>query len=307
MSYRYTYTVFTPTYNRAHTLPEVYNGLKKQTFRDFEWIIVDDGSTDGTDKLVEKWQAEADFPIRYFWQENGGKHRARKRGVAEAQGEFFFTWDSDDECVPQALEQMKAHWDAISEEQKPFFAGVAGLCAHKDGTIVGSRFPHNVLESDMFEIREHYRVTGDKCGFQRTDVMREFPFPEFEGERFITESVVWYRIARKYKTLFFNEILRICDYRPDGLSAAWLRHIVESPRGRVLFFNEYMEMPARLMNLFKAGVNYVRYSLHAGKGLRTLVKEATRPLFVVLGIPMGIILYLKDRKAYKKEYGKASS
>lgn len=299
-SYPFKFTVFTPTYNRAGTLPDVYESLKRQIYRDFEWLIVDDGSTDGTGELVQKWQREAAFPIRYFWQKNGGKHRARMRGVAEARGEFFFTWDSDDVCVPEALERMKSQWDSIPDDGKCLFAGVTGLCSREDGTVVGAPFPQDVLDSDMFEIRERYGVTGEKCGFQRTDVMREFPFPEFEGERFITEAVVWHRIARKYKTRFFNEILRIYEYKPDGLTAAGVRHIVESPQGKVLYFNEYMDMPACLSQKVKAGVNYVRCSLHAGTGILTLVRDASHPLFSCIGFPMGVLFYFRDRAAYKK-------
>jgi glycosyltransferase involved in cell wall biosynthesis len=304
MAFRYTFTVFTPTLNRAHTLSRVYESLKSQTFQDFEWLIVDDGSSDGTGELVEEWQQQAAFPIRYIWQENGGKHRARNRGVREARGEFFFTWDSDDESIPDALERMKACWDDIPAEKHPFFAGVTGLCVMKDsGAVVGSRFPRDIFDSDMFAIREKYRITGEKCGFQRTEVMREFPFPEIAGERFITESVVWYRIARKYKTRFFNQILRIYDQQPNGLSAAGIRHLVESPRGKLMSFREYLMMPARLLPKLKAGVNYIRCGLHAGESIMLLVSSSPQKLLTSLGIPFGCLLYLRDRKAYRRQFG----
>ena len=197
LKYLHAFTVFTPTYNRAHTLPKVYESLRAQTFKDFEWIIVDDGSGDNTGELVAHWRMTSDFPIRYFWQENRGKHRARNRAVAEASGQLFFTLDSDDTIVPNALELMKTQWDAIPDDDKPNFAGVTGLCVRADGSLVGSRFPQHVFDSDMASIRDIHRVEGEKCGLQRTDVMREFPFPEFHGEKFITESVVWYRVAQK--------------------------------------------------------------------------------------------------------------
>jgi len=305
MTYQYTFTVFTPTFNRVHTLHRVYEGLREQTFRDFEWLIIDDGSFDGTGELVDTWMRQANFPIRYFWQENGGKHRARNFAILKARGRFIFTWDSDDECVPNALERMKFHWDNIPEEKQPFFAGVAGLCVDKEsGAIIGTRFPHDVFDSDMFTIREKYRVRGDKCGFQRTDVMREFPFPEIVGETFITEAVVWYPIARKYKTRFFNEVLRICEYRADGLSAAGVRHLVESPQGKLLFFREYLLMPTRFLSKLKILLNYVRCGLHAGETLTSLIGNSSQKLLTVLSVPFAYLLFKRDRKVYRRQYGK---
>src|ERR1700687_2026026 len=113
MGYRYTFTVFTPTYNRAGTLPRVYESLRLQTFRDFEWLVVDDGSKDNTEELIKEWQAKAEFPIRYIRPQNQGKPAATNRATQEAQGEFIATVDSDDACVPESLERLKYHWDAI--------------------------------------------------------------------------------------------------------------------------------------------------------------------------------------------------
>ena len=302
MPYLYTYTIFTPTYNRAYCLTDVYESLRLQTFKDFEWLIVDDGSTDNTKKLVYQWIKENKFPIKYYYQSNKGKHRARNFAVKQAQGKFFFTWDSDDICVPRALEEMKFQWDSIPEREKSSYAGVAGLCSTSDGNIIGSKFPYDSMDSDMFLIRTRYNVDGDKCGFQRTDVMLEFPFPEFEGEKFIPESIVWNRIARKYKTRFFNVVLRICRPRQDGLSAAGIRLIIENPHGKALFFNEYMAMPTTPFIKLKAGINYVRCSLHTGQGLSSLIKKASIFNLAILGLPLGIILYYKDRATYEKQY-----
>lgn len=300
MKETYKFTVFTPTYNRAATLPKVYESLKAQTFRDFEWLVVDDGSTDETPALMREWKAHADFPIRYYSQENGGKHRARNRAVKLARGEFFFTWDSDDICVPSGLARMKAQWDNIPQEERVQFAGVTGLCAYSDGSIVGSRFPQDRLDSNMFDIRETHHVDGDKCGFQRTDVMRTYPFPEFEGETFITEAVVWFRISRQYKTRFFNEVIRIVDYRSDGLSAAGIRQVVENPNGKALYFSEYMAMDVFFPRKLKAAANHVRCSLHSGKGFSDLIKESPRPILSIVASPLGLFLYRKDIREYRQ-------
>src|SRR5579872_2682653 len=145
MNFAYLFTVFTPTYNRASTLPRVYESLKAQTFRGFEWLIVDDGSTDSTREIVEKWQAE--FPIRYIYQRNQGKPAAYNRAVAEARGELFLFIDSDDACLPEALERLKYHWDGIPAGERGKFSAVTALCKDQHDCLCGEKFPCDVLDS----------------------------------------------------------------------------------------------------------------------------------------------------------------
>jgi glycosyltransferase involved in cell wall biosynthesis len=205
---RYLFTVFTATYNRRYTLHRVYDSLKSQTYRDFEWLIIDDGSTENIWELVEQWQKENLFPIRYFYKENGGKHTAFNRGVKEAKGQLFLNLDSDDGCIPEALERFKYHWDGIPAEQKEQFSAVTCLCQDQHGKLVGKGFPFDVTDSNSLEIYYRYKVTGEKWGFHRTEVLREFPFPEDIKKTYIPETLVWNKIARKYKTRYVNEALR---------------------------------------------------------------------------------------------------
>ncbi|MGA3031396.1 MAG: glycosyltransferase family 2 protein [Candidatus Limnocylindrales bacterium] len=210
---KYSFTVFTPTYNRAATLARVYESLQRQTLRDFEWLILDDGSEDGTAELVERWRAASSFPIRYVWQRNQGKHVAFNRGVGLARGELFLTIDSDDECVPVALERLMYHWNEIPSASRSCFAAVTGLCMDQNGRIIGDRFPRDVLDSNSIELVYRYKVRGDKWGFTRTDILRDFPFPA-DGTKFIPESVVWDEIATKYSTRYVNEVMLIAWIRP---------------------------------------------------------------------------------------------
>ena len=205
----YTFTVFTPTYNRAATLARVYQSLQRQTFRDFEWVIVDDGSEDETAELVEHWRSECSFPIRYVWQPNQGKHVAFNRGVELARGELFLTHDSDDGCVPGALERLKFHWDEIPAASRNAFASVTGLCVDQDGRLVGDRFPADVFDATPSELTYRHKVRGEKWGFTRTDVLKEFPFPVDGQTKFVPESLVWDEVATRYRTRYVNEVLRI--------------------------------------------------------------------------------------------------
>jgi glycosyltransferase involved in cell wall biosynthesis len=193
--YVYVFTVFTPTQNRARTLPRVYESLSAQTFRDFEWLVVDDGSTDETQSLVEQWREEAALSIRYVYQEHQGKHVAFNRAARESRGELFLNLDSDDRCVPHALERLKHHWDSIPDDRRAAFSSVTVHCMDPQGKLIGDMFPRDVTDSDPLEIRYRFHVRGEKWGFQRTDVMRQYPFPEMPAGSYVAEDIVWSRIG----------------------------------------------------------------------------------------------------------------
>lgn len=203
------FTVFTPTYNRAKTLHRVYESLQQQTFRDFEWLIVDDGSVDDTKAVVEAWRKVAAFPIRYVWQKNSHKKTAFNHGVRLSHGEFFLPADSDDAFPPNALERFAHHWFAIQGNERDHFAGVCGLCQDEQGNVVGDPFPGDWgVDSDSLEMRFRFGVRGEKWGFCRTDILRAYPFPDYLPGH-VPEGVVWSAIAAHFKARFINEVVRI--------------------------------------------------------------------------------------------------
>ena len=287
------FTVLTATFNRASTLPRVYESLRDQTFRDFEWLIVDDGSTDETSSLVAGWQRESNFPIRYIWQENAGKPSAINRGALLANGELLLILDSDDACVPTALERFKYHWGSIPKQIRPQFVGVTALVQRPDGSLVGTSFPSNPFDSTPLEIRRHVR--GEKWGFLRTSVMREFPFPVFDGERYIPESIVWNRMARSYRTRYVNEVLRIYYESENGMSAPLAR--IRSPRGAIQVNRELLAERQRLPRslVLRACANRVRFGLHAGEKLREHRKDMPSLTHWIGALPTGFMLYTRDQ------------
>lgn len=301
----YRFTVFTPTYNRAHTLPRVYDCLKRQTFCDFEWLIVDDGSTDNTRELVAGWQRENLFPIRYFWQENAHKKVAFNRGVQEAEGEFFLPLDSDDEALPDALEILNRHWCNIPAAERDGFSAVTGLCMDRHGSIVGSRFPMDVFDSDSLAIYYRYRVKGDKCGFQRTDVLRWFPFPQ-DVQGHVPEGVVWSAIASRYKTRFINDVLLICYTEADSITqtGSAATGAEKHSEGHALWAREVLCHEWRWFRynptwFLKMAANYTRFHLHLHVGqsgkhwpLRGFVPH----LLVTLMWPVGVLCYGLDKR-----------
>lgn len=275
--------------------------MSAQTFTDFEWLIVDDGSTDGTAALVRRWQSEASFSIRYLCQANAGKHVAFNRGVRNARGRLFLTLDSDDACAPNSLERLLYWWESIPEDERSGFSAVTTLCQDQHGRILGRKFPRSPLDSTSVELRMRYRVKGEKWGFQRTDVLRDHPFPEPEGVKFVPESTVWRAIDRRYRTRFVNEVLRTYWVPEDGretlstVTEATLEGHVQMHRATL---NENMEwLFVNPMAFVRAAAHMSRFSLQQGMPPRSIVTLVRPPLaraLVVATFPLGVALRVRD-------------
>lgn len=216
-------TVFTPAYNRAYRLPVLYRSLLRQTDFRFEWIVVDDGSQDNTGELVDSWIREKPpFPVRYFRQENSGKHAAVNCGTANARSDWFFIVDSDDYLTEDAVARIHA-WIATVDRED--IAGVSGTKCHENRKLIGACGirPGQYLDAKNNE-RKKYRLQGDKAEVYRTQILRQYPFPVFPGETFLPEGAVWDAIALAgYKIRWFPHPITVCAYLEDGLSAQ-LRH-----------------------------------------------------------------------------------
>jgi glycosyltransferase involved in cell wall biosynthesis len=319
-TYQYVFTVFTATYNRAHTLHRVYDSLKAQTYRDFEWIIIDDGSTDDTHTLVQQWQQERLFPIHYFYKENAGPMVALNRAVKEANGELFVKLDSDDSCIPEALERFNYHWNAIPADQKKDFAGVISLSKDEHGSIVGNKFPSDILDSNLIEVRYRFKVSGENWWVYRTDVLQKFPLQEISGEICVPELPTWLEIAKKYKARFINECLR--TYDTSGLDKITKSDIFFGIRYRVpkksclghLILNQYVLNT--IINYFQyapenfliSSIHYIRFSFHCKISIITQVKSLTTLLgkfLWVITFPLGYLVYCRDifiMNAIKNEF-----
>lgn len=234
-------TIFTPTYNRAYRLPDLYQSLQRQTDNSFEWLVVDDGSTDNTSELFEQWQVEEhSFQIRYFKQPNGGKHRAINRGVKEAKGEYFFIVDSDDSLTSDAVEQIVR---LVPEANaNPEICGMCFRCKNiKTNKIIGIPFPNDGMLASSLEWVYKYKIDGDKSEVINTKILRKYPLPEFEGENFVPEALIWNRIADSYRMICKNKGIYLCEYLPDGLSMGFNRNLKRNPRGFGLFYRETMK------------------------------------------------------------------
>ena len=239
MEFSYPVTVFTPTYNRAYILGDLYHSLQRQTCMDYEWLIVDDGSADDTKALVASWQGEENpFPIRYVYQENGGKCRAINRGLKEADGRLFFTVDSDDYLTDDAIEKV-IRWDGELPADG-HFCGYAGNMGTALGVTKNRLFPGDYLDGTA--LNRYDRVDGERAFVFYTEIHRKYLYPEFPREKFLTEAVTWDLMAHDgYKMRFYNDIIRIWEYKDDGLTQAGYRVFLENPQGTGLFFRQKAE------------------------------------------------------------------
>lgn len=289
------FTVFTPTFNRAHTLARPYESLCAQQFCDFEWLIVDDGSSDETPALVAGWIRAGRLNIRYLRQENGGKHRAFNRGVREAQGELFVPLDSDDWCTPDALTQFDSSWASIPAERRDAFSGIGCLCRDEAGKLVGEPFPASPFDASLLELLRTKKLVGEKWGCHRTELLRAQPFPEFPGEKFLPEALVWNRLAQTHLMRFINEPLRIYADSGDGLTASILNIRLASPRGTRLYYLEAARLPLGFKARCLAWLNYGRFAAHARMSLKACRKEGAGPWSTPLWLA-GRLLAWRDRR-----------
>ncbi len=295
------FTVFTPAYNRRHTLHRAYQSLRVQTCRDFEWLIVDDGSEDGTEALVRQWQSEGSVPLRYIRRPHRGAHHAHQTCLAEARGELIIKLDSDDGCVPEALENLLRHWHAIPAAERPAYAGVTALCQDERGQLVGTPFPQSPLDCTAAELEYVHKTRGEKWGCVRADVLRRYPYPEDVPGHFIPESYLWSQISRCYKTRHVNEVLRV--YWTDAPS---LVHGHPDPRrnaaGHRLMFqmvlnNEARWFPRAPLRLLRAAAQYARFAALSGHGLAAQwsgLSDTGARLLWLAALPAAAILLLRD-------------
>ena len=285
------FTVFTPTFNRKELLEKLYESLQKQTFKDFEWLIVDDGSTDGTKEKVEEFLSEKKLEIKYYFKENGGKQRAYNFATEKANGELFICLDSDDEYVENGLEIILKYWKKY--EKNSDIAGMGYLSTYPNREIIGSSFPEKEMISTQFEIYNKYGVKGDKGLMFRTEIIKKYKFPVFEDEKFITEAVVYNRICEKYKMVYVNEKIEIKEYQEDGLTAKYNNLLLRNPKGQALYHNEINSQKLTFKQKILNNAVYYKFCKVAGYKFGKIFKESKNKLFLIFAIPIGEFMWKK--------------
>lgn len=286
-------TIITPTYNRAVLLERLYGSLKEQSFTDFEWIIVDDGSTDNTKQVVEEFVANNTFCVRYLYKRNGGKHTALNVGIKNALGKYIFIADSDDLLLPNCLSTL--YEKAALTELNPDLGGMAGINCTIEGKRIGSGLPQATIECSPIDIRYKYRVTGDLSEVFKTSVLQEFPFPEIPGEKFCPEVLVWNRIGQKYKLLYFNQEIYVRDYQQGGLTEKITKIRMKSPIASTTCYAEMVSLKLPFKEKVKAATNYWRFRFCC-KEKKNVAKIGCQWKCVC---PLGWLMHMKDIRSVK--------
>ncbi|WJH32315.1 glycosyltransferase family 2 protein [Paenibacillus sp. CC-CFT747] len=282
-----TLTVFTPTYNRAYTLPLCYESLKRQTSRDFVWLIIDDGSTDGTEELVKEWMAEGIVPIRYHYQANQGMHGAHNTAYELVDTELNVCIDSDDYLSDYAVERIVTFWREHGSDR---YAGLVGLDATPEGQIIGTQMPPHLKESTLSGLYGLHKVKGDKKLVYRSELTRRYPpYPLFPGEKYCPLSYKYLLIDQDYPLLVMNEVLCHVEYLTDGSSLNMLRQYKRNPRGFLFFRQAAMRYAPTYKEKFRESVHYVSSSLMTRN--YKFLQESPCRWTTLLALPLGLALY----------------
>jgi len=287
------FTIFTPTFNRKELLEKLYKSLQKQTYKDFEWLIVDDGSADGTKEKVEEFLSEKKLDIKYYFKENGGKQRAYNFATDKANGELFICLDSDDEYVENGLETILKYWKKYEKNNN--IAGMGYLSTYPNREVIGSSFPEKEMVSTQFDIYNKYGVKGDKGLMFRTKIIKKYKFPVFDDEKFITEAVVYNRICEKYKMAYVNEKIEIKEYQEDGLTAKYNNLLLRNPKGQALYHNEINSQKLSFKQKVLNNAVYYKFCRAAGYKFGKIFKENKNKLFLIFALGIGEYMWQKEK------------
>ena len=278
-------TIFTPAYNRAHTIHRTYNSLLKQDCKDFVWLIVDDGSTDNTAELVRGWQKNDNgFEIRYIYKENGGMHTAHNTAYENIDTELNVCIDSDDCLAENAVKKIIDKWNQVKNQG---FAGIIGLDADFDGNIIGKGFPSDLQETTLMGYYAN-GGSGDKKLVYRTDIIKKYPpYPEFPNEKYVGLNYKYILCDQEYKLYPLNEILCNVEYQADGSSNNMYRQYFNNPQGWIFYRKFCMQYKKGLKNKFKECVHYVSSCFIAKE--KHIIKNSNLKILTVFAFPLGFL------------------
>lgn len=281
-----TLTILTPTYNRAKYLQRCYESLSLQTRWDFEWLIVDDGSTDDTEKVVNECLSDKvkRFDIVYVKKTNGGKHTALNFAMKFVKGEIILILDSDDYLLPFAVDEVIKTWEKYRGDKQ--ICGMSFLRG-KSSTEPLVIFPNEVERSNHIDFRINKKLNGDCCEVIRTDVMKEFPFPEFAGEKFLGENYLWVKVALKYDTVYVNKIIYISEYLEGGLTKSGRAFRMKNPQGGMKSTQVELNRRICLSRRIKSAILYSCYGFSAKMRIKDIIISSGHPFLVTLFLPAG--------------------
>ena len=286
-------TVFTPAYNRADLLPNLYESLLRQNTRAFKWLVIDDGSTDNTGEIVAEWIQEGKLDIQYVYKENGGLHTGYNKAIDCMDTELSICIDSDDYLTDDCIDTVMKFWDENKAED---IAGLIGLDIRPDGSVIGGLLPDTKTVDPLWLTELD---AGDRKYVIRNNCYRQvYPMPVFAGEKNFNPHYLVLKLCRNYKFLVLNKPLCVVNYQPDGMSANIFRQYLNSPRSFAQLRKVIMENPnTSFPYLVKTTIHYVSSSILSKN--KHFIKESPRKLLTILATPFGLLLtgYIRKRAA----------
>lgn len=290
-------TVLTPAYNRAKTLSRLYDSLVNQTYKNFKWVIVDDGSIDETKEVVDKFIKENKLDIKFYAKENGGKHTALNLGVQKINTELTYVVDSDDYLPNDAIETIVNDYQKIKDNKE--LAGLAYLKADANLQVVGKPYTQDGIIDNFTNQRINNNTYGDKAEVFKTEVLKQYPFPVFEGENFVSESTVWCKISLDYKMAFYNKVTYICEYQQGGLSDGVHKRLFKNPKGASACYVSMSSKQVKFLKRLKYTIAFIVYSFAAKMKAKQQFQKISSKFCYVLGFVPAWFIYLKKKRNYK--------
>ena len=282
-----TLTVFTPTFNRAYCLHLCYESLLRQTCTDFEWLVVDDGSTDNTRALVNGWIQDGKISVRYIYKENGGMHTGYNTAYDNIDTELAVCIDSDDYMPDDAVEKIVTFWHQNKDER---YAGIIGLDITVGGDLIGTRLP-DVKSATVYDLYNRMGVKGDKKQVYRPELIRPFRSPQFEGEKLFPTCYKYFLVDQTHEMLILNEPLVVVEYMPDGYTKNIIKLYKKNLNSYIFYRKFIMTYPnATLWHRYRFAIHYVAESLLAKN--KHYLKDSPRKLLTLFAVPPGLLLYI---------------
>ncbi len=283
--------ILTPTYNRGYTLNRLYGSLCQQTSKDFKWIVVDDGSQDNTKSIIEKFINENKINIEYYYQENGGKHRALNNGIKHINEDLTLIVDSDDWLTNDAVEIALKYGTKYKENQR-----IACISFHRkfpDNSLSGPNYKEEEFIDNLIDYRINKNIKGEGAEIFYTKILKQYPFKEIDGENFLSEGYSWLRIALKYDTVYVDKAIYVFDYLPDGLTNNIMKLRYKNPIGCLEVAKIYFNKRFNFKSKIKAIIRYIAYGKIAKISLKKLYKEIPCKLFFIIFYPIGYVYSFK--------------
>ena len=287
-------TIFTPTYNRDKLLPRLYESLINQNCKDFVWLIVDDGSNDGTKTLINKYISENLIEIRYFYQKNQGKSSAHNYGVQLSNTELFTCVDSDDWLSNDAVESILNSWK-FEKNTDDGIIGIIGFKGHKDGKSVTSIKNKKIERATLRDSYQRYGLTGDTMLIYQSDVIKKYNFPKFINEKFVPENYLYDQLDTQGKMIFLRKVLYYCEYLETGYSNNMAKLLTDNPHGYLAYIEQRLKLDERFIDRYKDTARYIAMAKYVSK--KKIIRNSYYKVIAFLAYPLGMVLY---RKRYKK-------